>query len=279
MVENRLDPCDTLNIAHRGARSLAPENTLAAAEAGLAAGADMWELDVQMTADGELILLHDDDLKRTSNVETVFPTRRPWHVASFTLAEIRQLDFGSWFNATDPFGEIRAGHVSAVAQQSFVGVAAPILREALEWTRAHQWRVNVELKDLHGAAGEDTFVERVIALIEELAMEEQVLISSFNHDYVRRAKAANPHIRAGALTGRAMRDVAQYIRQLGADAYNPHVSVITPAEIRALRAEGIDVYVYTVNDEETMWELVRAGASGIFTDYPQRLTPILETCR
>jgi len=79
-----------LNIAHRGASSLAPENTLSAARKGLEAGADMWELDVQLTADGELIVIHDSTLKRTSNVEDVFPHRRPWQVHEFTLDEIRK---------------------------------------------------------------------------------------------------------------------------------------------------------------------------------------------
>ena len=96
----------TLNIAHRGASSLAPENTLAAARKALDLGADMWELDVQMTADGELVILHDNTLKRTSNVETIFPVRRPWRVHQFNLNEIRQLDFGSWFEEQDPFGQV-----------------------------------------------------------------------------------------------------------------------------------------------------------------------------
>ena len=101
--------CDTLNIAHRGARSLAPENTLAAAQKGLDTGADMWELDVGMTADGALFLIHDDTLERTSNAAQVFPQRAPWRVHEFTFDEIRQLDFGSWFVEQDPFGQIAAG--------------------------------------------------------------------------------------------------------------------------------------------------------------------------
>ena len=94
----------TLNIAHRGARSIAPENTLAAALKALQSGADLWELDVVMTADGEPVVIHDKDLSRTSNVESVFPSRRPWLVHEFSLEEIRRLDFGSWFKAMDPFG-------------------------------------------------------------------------------------------------------------------------------------------------------------------------------
>jgi glycerophosphoryl diester phosphodiesterase len=271
--------CTTLNIAHRGARSLAPENTLAAARKGLEIGADLWELDVQLTADGEFIVVHDNSLDRTSNVEDVFPQRRPWLVAEFTLPEIRQLDFGSWFNATDPFGEIAAGNVSAAAQESYVGEPAPTLREALQWTKDNGWRVNVELKDLGGRAGEETFVEGVVGLVEELDMVDRVLISSFNHDYLRRAEATNPDIETGALSSRFVDNVADYIRDLGADAYNPKVTAIAPPQIQTLRDQGIDVYVYTVNDVGQMEELVEAGATGIFTDYPQRLVKVVADCR
>lgn len=271
--------CDTLNISHRGARSLAPENTLAAARKGLKIGADLWELDVQLSADGEFIVIHDKSLDRTSNVEEVFPDRRPWLVSDFTLDEVRQLDFGSWFNETDPFEEIAAGHVSEVEQRSYVGEPAPTLRQALEWTGDNDWRVNVELKDLDGRPGEETFVEDVVRLIGELDMVDQVLISSFNHDYVRRVKAANPEVRAGALSTGFIDDVVSYIRGLGADAYNPSATAITPPQIRSLRNQGIDVYIYTVNDAEQMMELAEAGASGLFTDYPQRLVKVLEACR
>lgn len=271
--------CTTLNIAHRGARSVAPENTLAAARQGLEIGADLWELDIQLTADGEFIVVHDNSLDRTSDAEEVFPQRRPWLVSEFTLAEIRQLDFGSWFNATDPFGEIAAGNVSEAKQQSYVGEPAPTLREALEWTRDNDWRVNVELKDLEGRPGEETFVEDVVGLVEELDMVDRVMISSFNHDYVRRAKAGLADIETGALSSRFVDNVADYIREMGADAYNPSVTSIAAPQIPTLRDQGIDVYVYTVNDAEKMKELVEAGATGVFTDYPQRLAKVLEDCR
>lgn len=271
--------CTTLNIAHRGARSLAPENTLAAARKGLELGADLWELDVQLTADGELIVLHDDTLDRTSNAEDVFPQRQPWRVYEFTLDEVGQLDLGSWFNATDPFGEIAAGNVSAAEQQSYVGEPAPTLREALQWTKDHDWRVNVELKDIGDQPGAGTFVERVVDLVDELDVADRVLISSFNHDYLRRVEAANPEIETGALSAWFVRDVANYIRELGADAYNPSVSVIAAPQIQTLRDQGIDVYIYTVNEPAKLQELVAAGASGIFTDYPQRLADVLADCR
>ena len=122
------------NIAHRGARSLAPENTIAAARRGLEVGADMWELDVQLTADDELLVMHDPKLTRTSDVVDRFPQRRPWPVDEFALSDIQTLDCGGWFVRQDPFGQIAAGALSTSEADSYIGLRAPTLRQALEFT-------------------------------------------------------------------------------------------------------------------------------------------------
>ena len=106
----------TLNIAHRGARSLAPENTLAAARKALEIGADLWELDVAMTSDGVPFIVHDDTLARTSNVKQLFPERQPFTNHLFSWDDVQKLDFGSWFVATDPFKQIAAGKVTQAEQ-------------------------------------------------------------------------------------------------------------------------------------------------------------------
>jgi glycerophosphoryl diester phosphodiesterase len=271
--------CQTLNIAHRGARSLAPENTLAAARVALEIGADLWELDVAMTSDGELFVVHDDTLERTSNVKAVFPDRAPWSNHLFTLEEVRRLDFGSWFLEKDPFKQIAAGNVSVAEQESFRGEKAPTLREALVFTRDHDWRVNVEIKDLTGTPGDATVVEKVVALIQALGMADRVLISSFNHSYIERAKRAEPKIATAALVEKADPDPAALLRRLNAQAYNPKVGEIRPADIPPLREQGFDVYIWTVNDEKIMRELIAARASGIFTDFPQVLKGVLASCK
>lgn len=265
-----------LNIAHRGARSIAPENTLAAARAGLESGADMWELDVAVTSDGELVLLHDDTLERTSNVEEIYPHRKPWAVHTFTLDELRQLDFGSWFIEKDPFGQIAEGAVSAQMQQSYAGEPMPTLHDALAFTRDNQWRVNVEIKDASGTAGDQDVVEKTVSLIHDLGMEERVIISSFNHDYLRRAKLASGAIQTAALVEDAVPDPASLTRRLGAEGFNPRYTNILPDAIPALRRAGVDVYVWTVNDPDVMRALIRGGASGIITDFPQVLDEILK---
>ena len=119
-----------LIVAHGGARSLAPENTLAAARKALEVGADMWELDVGVTADGELILFHDDSLARTTNARQVYPDRAPWTFTTFTLAELGALDFGTWFVETDPFGQIAVGAVTAQRLGEILKIARPPHQES-----------------------------------------------------------------------------------------------------------------------------------------------------
>lgn len=266
-----------LVIAHRGARSLAPENTLAAARKALEAGADMWEMDVAVTADGELVVMHDDTLERTCNAAQVFPDRRPWNVWDLTLAEIQSLDCGSWFNERDPFGQIRAGSVSEEDTASYVGERAPTLRQVLEFTRDNNWRVNVEIKEQPTDELGQIVVEKTVALVEELGMDtgDCVFISSFNHDYLKTIRALNPQIPIQALTSTQIRNLPEYLQQLGTSACNPKGNAWSPRELQELVQGGIELNVWTVNDESDMRQLIEAGVHGIITDYPQRLVLLL----
>ena len=264
-----------LLIAHRGARSLAPENTIAAARKALELGADMWELDVGMTADGELLVIHDSTLTRTSNVKEIFPKRQPWSLHEFTLEEIRKLDFGTWFAEEDPFGQIAAGVVSPTEAERYRREAAPTLRQALGFTRDRNWHVNIEIKDLRGTPGDPQVVAKVVALLEELDMVDRVLVSSFNHRYLKEVRARHPRIVTGALVSKPESDPASLLHRLGAQAYHPSVKAIRRSEITRLRKEGFQVNIWTVNDLKIMRSLIKAGASGIFTDFPHLLQPLL----
>jgi glycerophosphoryl diester phosphodiesterase len=266
-----------LNIAHRGARSLAPENTLAAARKGLEVGADMWELDIQMTADGELIVIHDNTLKRTSNVREVFPERKPWLVHEFTLDEIRLLDFGSWFRKQDPFGQIAAGMVAESDLASYLHQQAPTLREALTFTREHSWSVNLEIKDLSGNPDPHQVAKKILALVENLDMVDSVLISSYNQDYLAKLRETHPHIATGVLVSKPHPHPEKLLRRLGAQAYHPRLSGFRPTDIALLHRNDCRVHVWTVNDRKTMERLVRAGVDGIFTDFPQLLSSVLSS--
>jgi glycerophosphoryl diester phosphodiesterase len=260
-----------LNIAHRGARSLAPENTLAAARKALEIGADLWETDVGATADGELVLLHDDSLARTTDAPARFPDRAPWTLSTFTLAEIRSLDAGSWFVETDPFGQIAAGAVTPAEQAAYRGEKVPTLREALAFTRDAGWRVNLELKRLSPPLEDFPLVERVLALVEESEMlPDQVLLSAFHHDWLRQAQALRPDIAVQALIGESPAEPLDW-GDLSFPVYNAWSALISEAEIREVTARGIAVNLFTVNDEDEMRRFIAAGVSGLFTDFPQRL--------
>ena len=273
-VGNQVRP---LIIAHRGARSLAPENTLAAARKALQVGADMWEMDVAVTSDGELVVIHDDTLERTCNVADLFPERRPWNVWDFSLAEIETLDCGSWFGDRDPFGQIKAGNVLAEDLASYAGERAPTLRQVLEFTRDNNWRVNVELKEQPTDELGKMLVEKAVALIQELGMAEgdRVAVSSFNHDYLKQIRALDPHIPIQALTSQKIRDLPAYLQQLGTQACNPKVGIWKPQELGELGSSGLQFNVWTVNDESEMKQLIEAGVHGIITDYPQALVLLL----
>jgi glycerophosphoryl diester phosphodiesterase len=266
-----------LIIAHRGARSLAPENTLASARKALQVGADLWELDVAVTADGELVLMHDDTLERTCNVTQVYPDRAPWNVWDFTLAEIQTLDCGSWFNQQDPFSQIEGGYVSQDDQQSYVGELAPTLQEALEFTRDNNWRVNIELKKQPTPEFDHIIVEDTVELVESLGMDTggQVVISSFHHDYLRNVKELNPAIPTQAVTSKVISDLPAYLADLGADAVNPKVTTWNYKSITKLQNQGVAFNVWTVNDELEMKALINTGVQGIITDFPQLLKQVL----
>lgn len=244
---------------------------MVAAHKALELGAEMWELDVALTADGQLIVIHDDTLARTSNVADHFPNRSPWPVHTFTLEQIRRLDFGSWFIDQDPFGQIAAGHLSQTDLDSYIGLPVPTLREALSFTRDNDWRVNVEIKNLSGTPGDATIVEQVVALIEMLAMPDRVLISSFNHSYLARVKAANPGLATGVLIKNPVNDPTALLRRFDAQAYHPNATAIPLDTVAELRAQGFDINIWTINDDITMRIFIRTGASGLFTDFPQRL--------
>ena len=265
-----------LIVAHRGARSVAPENTLLAAIRAYELLADQWELDVQQSRDGELIVLHDPGLARTSNVLKTFPFRPFWQVKNFTLAEIKELDAGSWYFSRDPFGEIENGSLSADDLAAFSNERIPTLREALELTKEKKWSVNIEIKDVSNTPADDEIVQKTVALIEELGMENQVIISSFKHDYLVQVKALNPSIKTAALVTK-MEDPIKLLREIGADAINPdYKSIKDLSVIQTIRDAGFDVYVWTINDEQTMMRFINAGVSGIITDYPQRMSAVLE---
>jgi glycerophosphoryl diester phosphodiesterase len=274
-MHNGIDESQIMMIAHRGARSLAPENTISAAEKALESRADGWELDVAMSKDGVLVVLHDDTLERTSNVAEIFPERGPWSVYDFSLDEFQQLDFGSWFVESDPFEQIAQGNLTANDIEAYQSVKIPTLREALEFTQSNQWWVNVEIKDASGTTADAIIVQEVVKLVDMLGMEEQVLISSFKWDYLKQAKALNPNLATGVLVDKLVVDPLALMAELEAQAFHPGIKVTYAEQVKLLRENGYAVNVWTVNDVSDMEKLIEMGVTGIITDFPQSLYLVL----
>lgn len=270
-----LHPGRVLCIAHRGARSVAPENTILAAQRGLEEGADLWELDVQLTADGQLVVVHDDTLERTTDVaqRPEYAGRAPWRVCDFTFDEVRGLDAGGWYEAADPHGQVAGGVVSADDLALFRGVRIPTLDEALAFTADHGWRVNVEIKDMSangaGYPGDEAVVRDVIALVRGHGLLERTLLSSFRHEYLRLAAQAEPALALAALVEDVRpQDPVGLCRELGVVAYHPGDDIVTREDVAALRQMGVAVNVWTVNEEADMRRFMEWGVAGLITDVP-----------
>lgn len=264
-----------LVIAHRGFRGIAPENTLLAAQRAFEAGAEWWELDVAASSDEVLVVLHDDNLARTTDAKKRFPDRSPWCVYDFSLADLKSLDAWSWYTASDPFKQIAAGRLGAADLAAFEGLRMPTLREALELTRSNGRKVNVEIKDATGRACDGWIAERVVELVRELDMVDDVLISSFNHAYLRRVKKAESRIEIGALVESRPSGLVPLLRELEARSYHPGLKGLDADTVREVREAGFDVFVWTCNEEEDMDRLIAWGVNGIITDFPDRCLRIL----
>jgi glycerophosphoryl diester phosphodiesterase len=261
-----------LVLAHRGGSSLAPENTLAAVRKARQVGAAGWELDVQLTADGQPIVIHDRGLLRLTDVKTnpAFEGRQPFIVSRFTLAELQQLATGEPFIRRDRHGQIAAGVLTAAELDAYRCEPLPSLAQALALTRELDMVVNVELKDQTGLPGPDTIVARTVAVLDRAAMPDRVLISSFNLDYLWQIRRLRPAYATAALVKQPHPDPVALMHELGAAAYHPGHGMITPELVARIRDAGLHVNVWTVNDPERMRELAAWGVSGIITDFPQR---------
>jgi len=259
--------------AHRGARSIAPENTWLAMEQARRCGADLWETDVQMTADGELILFHDATLERTTDV-TDHPefADRSLNVNEFAAAELETLDAGSWFLATDPFKTVAAGDVAEKLYPEIKGQKIPRLGDILKYCRNYNFLMNLEIKDQNGTAADDQIVRKILDSLKESQTEDLVLISSFNHNYLRQIKRLNSEIAIAALVEKHHpENLLSYLQGLDVDAYHPDQLITDTALVRELVAAGMRVNLWTVNDSDQAKDYFAAGATFICTDWPQRL--------
>ncbi|MGL5414809.1 MAG: glycerophosphodiester phosphodiesterase [Clostridium sp.] len=235
-----------INFAHRGASGYYPENTLLAIKEGIKLGATGVEIDVHKSKDGELVVIHDEDIKRTFN--------GVGFIQDFTLSELKKLK-----NRNVGFSQSECG-ISTLEEIIFLIKDTSII-------------LNIELKtdEIHY----DGIEEKVIELIKKYEIEKRVILSSFNHESIKIVKIIDEKIKTGALYHYEISDVIQYAKELKADAIHPNRSLVTKELVEEAHRNNLMVNVYTVNKIEDMQSLIDFQVDGIFTDYPDKLRDML----
>ncbi|MBA5729474.1 glycerophosphodiester phosphodiesterase [Aerococcaceae bacterium INB8] len=256
----------TYNIAHRGGAALAPEETLEAFAKSEEAGADMFEYDVHITKDGHLIASHDATVDRI--------TTGTGYINDLTLTEIKALDAGEKFvdvNGESPY----KGQGVQLATVEEIFLLFP-----------HK-RAVIELKDTNRPELYEAMNQEIWRLIQQYNMEDKVIIASFDHKINQRFKEiSNGQVAIGAGESEATSYLTKMILRLNGIAHtdsqafqlptNQHGLDLTQKNIiNGSRQRGIDVYYWTINDEETMRDLIAKGVDGIMTDNPELLEKVL----
>jgi glycerophosphoryl diester phosphodiesterase len=239
---------DFMVIAHRGASSYAPENTVAAFDRAVAMGIAHAELDVQFTKDGHIVVIHDDAVDRTTNGKG--------KVAEHTLAELKALDAGSW-------------------AFQYPNERIPTLGEVLERYKG-LLHLHVEIK-----ANAEGLSRRTADLVRGYGMTDSVTITSFHVERLEEVRAYAPELPTGWLVplgpGRPWDDaIIAESKKLGLTQVCPRADLVTPELVNRLHREGFAVRAWGVSNEELMRRVVDAGADGMTINFPDRLVEYLK---
>ena len=228
-------------VGHRGAMGYCPENTLVSFERGLELGADWIELDVHLSKDGALIVIHDETLERTTNGHGF--------VRDYTLAQLRELDAGQ-------------------------GQRIPILRDVLDWANSKGVVVDIEIKN--APIYYDGISDAVVDVIKATGMTDNVIVISFDHASVKRIKQLDSHIATGVLYACRPTDAGVGLaRAAQADAVLPHWAYVTNEDVTAAHAAGLAVAPWATSDPTILRNLIACGVDAIGTNHPDVLRDVL----
>ncbi len=251
---NTVSSKDIKVIAHRGASAYAPENTISAFKKAFELGVDILEIDVHQTNDRELVVLHDGTVNRTTNGKG--------KVKNISFEELRKLDAGSWFS------------------NDFIGEKIPSLREVFEIT-PDSIILLIEIKK--GSKTYPGVEKRVVQLIKEYKFENRVILKSFDDKTLQELKNLAPEIpRLKVFVGQIsfLNIVVDYTLNFGnvldddVQYIQAHWFGVTKCFIAKAHKKGYKVYVWDVNNEKRMKELILMGVDGIETDYPDLLKKV-----
>ena len=235
-------------IGHRGAMGHCPENTFVSFERALELGADWIELDVHLTRDGALAVIHDETVDRTTDGHGL--------VNEHTLAELKKLDAGAWFG------------------REYAGQRIPSLDEVLVWARERHTVVDIEIKN--APSFYEGIEEAVVESLDRSGMAEQVIVISFDHRSVQRVKALDSRVVTGVLYAARPTDAGVGLAAAAqADAVLPHWAYVTPEDVRVAHEAGLAVAPWATSDPEVLRSLITAGVDAIGTNHPDILRQVL----
>ncbi|WP_332649991.1 glycerophosphodiester phosphodiesterase [Lysinibacillus sp. 54212] len=234
--------------AHRGYSARYPENTLASFRAAASYPIEGVELDVHLSKDRELVVIHDETIQRTSNGNGF--------VKDLTLQQLKQYDYGSWFG------------------KKFKGEPIPTLGEVLQLFQHTKHRINVEIKT-------DRFVyggieELVLKELIKYSMLERAIISSFDHEAIKRVKKLKPEVETAALFSNIILQPSEYMKHLQADAMHVSGYYALRKPVRMALEDGFIVRVYTVNREDHALALASLGVHAIITNEVEKMVTLFQ---
>ncbi|MCY8273807.1 glycerophosphodiester phosphodiesterase [Bacillus inaquosorum] len=237
-------------FAHRGASGQFPENTMLAFEKGIEAGADGIELDVQLTKDGRIVVIHDERLDRTTSLKG--------------------------FVKDTAYDVIKTANAAANHNQMDNDIKVPLLEDVLSWAEKKNFLINIELKN--SVIRYEGMEEKVLKAVKRFNIEERIILSTFNHESLALCARLAPHIERAALTSDVLYQADRYITSIPASGYHPKLNSPATADkvMKKMRNSSIKVRPYTVNRPEDMKHLIEAGADGIFTDFPAKALALLK---
>lgn len=236
------------NFAHRGFSGKYPENTLLAFQKAIETeGCDGIELDVHLIRDGELVIIHDEQLDRTCVNGTGF-------VKDYTYEELKRFDVSFRYA-----GQCEPQHI-------------PTLREYFELVKDTDIITNVELKT--GIFEYRGIEQKVLELIQEYDLKDRIIISSFNHFTVMRVKALCPDIKCGFLTESWLINAGHYVKNCGIECYHPLFCSLTQDAVAEVKGQEIEINTWTVNEEEHIRSMIERGVDSVIGNYPDRVTKI-----
>ena len=244
-----------LKIAHRGYREIAPENTIYAFQEALN-GFDFIEIDTQLTKDNQWIVMHDDTLERTTNIEFLYPEMlRPFRVSDYTLKEILRMDTTSWFYNNNSYNGKKPEPKTP-----------PTLKETLDFCYKNSMPLNIEIKDMP-CQNINNVTNLLIKELLPYLDKVNILISSFNHNYLKSLKLKNKDINIALNMEYTLpKNIIDYIDNIDAEAIHIDENIAKKLNFDNLFSNNITVAIFTINDKIKQKEFYKKGIRAIFMD-------------